>query len=202
MVDKKRSGNKRRDDNSYFAISRRRKKRFMLIIIPIVAAVIAIAVVSALMYSAQQQQSSNNNNNNNYGPVGSAHEHAAFAIKINGKQIDFSQPKYQLQSRLIHVEGGDGTTLHRHATGVPFDEFLKSVNMNIKNGCFILDDGKQYCNNKENKLRFFLNGNETDSINSYVINPNDRILVIYGNENADQINQELDALRRAEIKAT
>jgi hypothetical protein len=200
MVDKKRSGNKRRDDNSYFAISRRRKKRFMLIIIPIVAAVIAIAVVSALMYSAQQQQSSNNNNN--YGPVGSAHEHAAFAIKINGKQIDFSQPKYQLQSRLIHVEGGDGTTLHRHATGVPFDEFLKSVNMNIKNGCFILDDGKQYCNNKENKLRFFLNGNETDSINSYVINPNDRILVIYGNENADQINQELDALRRAEIKAT
>jgi hypothetical protein len=200
MVDKKRSGNKRRGDNSYFAISRRRKKRFMLIIIPIVAAVIAIAVVSALMYSARQQQSSNNNNN--YGPVGSAHEHAAFAIKINGKQIDFSQPKYQLQSRLIHVEGGDGTTLHRHATGVPFDEFLKSVNMNIKNGCFILDDGKQYCNNKENKLRFFLNGNETDSINSYVINPNDRILVIYGNENADQINQELDALRRAEIKAT
>lgn len=201
MVDKKRSGNKRRDDNSYFAISRRRKKRFMLIIIPIVAAVIAIAVVSALMYSARQQQQSSNNNNN-YGPVGSAHEHAAFAIKINGKQIDFSQPKYQLQSRLIHVEGGDGTTLHRHATGVPFDEFLKSVNMNIKNGCFILDDGKQYCNNKENKLRFFLNGNETDSINSYVINPNDRILVIYGNENADQINQELDALRRAEIKAT
>jgi hypothetical protein len=199
MVDKKRSGNKRRDDNSYFAISRRRKKRFMLIIIPIVAAAIAIAVVSGLMYSARQQQSSNNNN---YGPVGSAHEHAAFAIKINGKQIDFSQPKYQLQSRLIHVEGGDGTTLHRHATGVPFDEFLKSVNMNIKNGCFILDDGKQYCNNKENKLRFFLNGNETDSINSYVINPNDRILVIYGNENADQINQELDALRRAEIKAT
>jgi hypothetical protein len=199
MVDKKRSGNKRRDDNSYFAISRRRKKRFMLIIIPIVAAAIAIAVVSGLMYSARQQQSSNNNN---YGPVGSAHEHAAFAIKINGKQIDFSQPKYQLQSRLIHVEGGDGTTLHRHATGVPFDEFLKSVNMNIKNGCFILDDGKQYCDNKENKLRFFLNGNETDSINSYVINPNDRILVIYGNETADQINQELAALRRAEIKAT
>ena len=199
MVDKKRSGNKRRDDNSYFAISRRRKKRFMLIIIPIVAAAIAIAVVSGLMYSARQQQSSNNNN---YGPVGSAHEHAAFAIKINGKQIDFSQPKYQLQSRLIHVEGGDGTTLHRHATGVPFDEFLKSVNMNIKDGCFILDDGKQYCDNKENKLRFFLNGNETDSINSYVINPNDRILVIYGNETADQINQELAALRRAEIKAT
>jgi hypothetical protein len=198
MVDKKRSGNKRRDDNSYFAISRRRKKRLILIVIPIVAAVVAIAVVSGLMYSTQQQQS----RNNNYGPVGSAHEHAAFAIKINGKQIDFSQPKYQLQSRLIHVEGGDGTTLHRHATGVPFDEFLKSVNMNIKNGCFISDDGKQYCNNKEDKLRFFLNGNETDSINSYVINPNDRILVIYGNENADQINQELDALRRAEIKAT
>ena len=198
MVDKKRSGNKRRDDNSYFAISRRRKKRFMLIIIPIVAAVIAIAVVSAIMYSTQQHS----NNNGNYGAVGSAHEHAAFAIKINGKQIDFSQPKYQLQSRLIHVEGGDGTTLHRHATGVPFQEFLKSVNMNIMNGCFTSDDGKQYCTNGENRLRFFINGNETNSVNNYVINPNDRILVIYGNENADQINQELDALQRAKIKAT
>lgn len=199
MVDKKKSSNKRRDDNSYFAISRRRKQRFMLIIIPIAVAVIAIAVVSAVMYSTQQNSSSNNGN---YGAVGSAHEHAAFAIKINGKQIDFSQPKYQLQSRLIHVEGGDGTTLHRHATGVPFQEFLKSVNMNIMNGCFTSDDGKQYCTNGENRLRFFINGNETNSVNNYVINPNDRILVIYGNENADQINQELDALQRAKIKAT
>jgi hypothetical protein len=198
MVDKKKSSNKRRDDNSYFAISRRRKQRYMLIIIPIAIAVIAIAVVSAIMYSTQQHS----NNNGNYGAVGSAHEHAAFAIKINGKQIDFSQPKYQLQSRLIHVEGGDGTTLHRHATGVPFQEFLKSVNMNIMNGCFTSDDGKQYCTNGENRLRFFINGNETNSVNNYVINPNDRILVIYGNENADQINQELEALQRAKIKAT
>ena len=200
MVDKKKSSNKRRDDNSYFAISRRRKKRYMMIIFPIVAAVIAIAVISAVIYSTQQQQSSNNNNN--YGPVGSAHEHAAFAIKVNGKQIDFSQPKYQVQSPLIHVEGGDGTTLHRHATGVPFGEFLKSVNMNIENGCFISDDGKRYCNNEENKLRFFINGNQTESVNNYVINPNDRILVIYGNENTDEINQELDALRQAKIKET
>src|SRR5215211_1064455 len=198
MVDKKKSSNRRSDDDSYFAISRRKKKKYMMITIPIVAAIIAIAVVSAVMYSTQQS----GNNNNNYGPVGSAHEHAAFAIKISGKQIDFSQPKYQLQSRLIHVEGGDGTTLHRHATGVPFAEFIKSVNMNIENGCFTLDDGKQYCNNEDNKLRFFINGNETESINNYVINPNDRILVIYGNENADQINQELAALREAKIKAT
>ena len=198
MVDKKKSSNRRSDDGSYFAISRRKKKKYMMIIVPIVAAIIAIAVISAVMYSTQQS----GNNNNNYGPVGSAHEHAAFAIKINGKQIDFSQPKYQVQSRLIHVEGGDGTTLHRHATGVPFAEFIKSVNMNIENGCFTLDDGNQYCNNEVNKLRFFINGNETESINNYVINPNDRILVIYGNENADQINQELAALRETEIIET
>jgi hypothetical protein len=198
MVDKKKNSNRRTNDGSYFASSRRKNKKYMMIIIPIVAAVIAIAVISAVMYSTQQS----GNNNNNYGPVGSAHEHAAFAIKINGKQIDFSQPKYQVQSRLIHVEGGDGTTLHRHATGVPFAEFIKSVNMNIENGCFTLDDGNQYCNNENNKLRFFINGNETESINNYVINPNDRLLVLYGNENADQINQELAALREAEIRET
>ena|ERR687885_1411920 len=199
MADKKKGSNKRKDNNSYYAISRRRKKRFMMIIIPIAAAIIAIAVISTIIYSTQQQQSSNNNN---YGKFGSAHEHAAFAIILNGKQIDFSQPRYQLQSRLIHVEGGDGTTLHRHATGVPFGEFLKSVHMKIQNGCFISDDGKQYCSNQNNRLRFFINGNETKSINNYVLNANDRILVVYGNENADQINQELNALRNAKIKAT
>ena len=196
MVDKKKSSKRRTNDGSYFASSRRKNKKYMMIIIPIVAAIIAIAVISAVMYSTQQSS------NNNYGPVGSAHEHAAFAIKINGKQIDFSQPKYQVQSRLIHVEGGDGTTLHRHATGVPFGEFIKSVNMNIEDGCFTLDDGNQYCNNEVNKLRTFINGNETESINNYVINPNDRLLVLYGNENADQINQELAALREAEIRET
>ena len=166
----------------------------MRIIIPVVIAVIAVVIISAIVYSLQP------NNSNQYGPIGSAHEHAAFLVKLDGTPIDFSQSKYQVKSRLIHVENNDGTTLHRHATDVPFIEFLKSVDMDIKNGCFVGDDGREFCDTADKKLRYFVNGTETDSIANYVANENDRILVIYGDENSNEIKQEIDALRQVPIR--
>ena len=195
MADKKKNkiDNRNRED-SYFAAGRRKRKRYMKIIIPAIIAVIAVAAISAIIFSLQPNRS------NNYGPVGSAHEHAAFQVKLDGVPIDFSQSQYQVKSRLIHVENNDGTTLHRHATGVPFIEFLDSVDMDIRNGCFIGDDRREYCDTADKKLRYFVNGTETGSISEYVPNENDRILVIYGDENDNEIKQEIDALRQIPIQ--
>ena len=195
MADKKKnkSDNRNRED-SYFAAGRRKRRRYMKIIIPAIIAVIAVAAISAIIFSLQPKSSSN------YGPVGSAHEHAAFLVKLDGVPIDFSQSKYQVKSRLIHVENNDGTTLHRHATNVPLIEFLKSVDMDIRNGCFVSDDGREYCDTADKKLRYFVNGNQTDSIADYVINDNDRILVIYGDENGNELKQEINALREIPIR--
>src|SRR5918995_763236 len=195
MADKKKneSDNKNKE-GSYFAAGRRKRKRYMRIIIPVVIAVIAVAIISAVVFSLQP------NNTNNYGPIGSAHEHAAFLVKLDGTPIDFSQGKYQVKSRLIHVENNDGTTLHRHATDVPFIEFLKSVDMDIKNGCFVGDDGREFCDTADKKLRYFANGTESGSISDYIANENDRILVIYGDENSNEIKQEIDALRQIPIR--
>jgi hypothetical protein len=195
MADKKKeeSDNKNKEV-SYFAAGRRKRKRYMRIIIPVVISVIAVVIISAAVFSLQP------NNSNKYGPIGSAHEHAAFLVKLDGTPIDFSQGKYQVKSRLIHVENNDGTTLHRHATDVPFIEFLKSVDMDIKNGCFVGDDGREFCDTADKKLRYFVNGTETDSIANYVANENDRILVIYGDENSNEIKQQIDALRQIPIR--
>jgi hypothetical protein len=195
MADKKKneSDNKNKEV-SYFAAGRRKRKRYMRIITPVVIAVVAVAIISAVMFSLQP------NNSNKYGPIGSAHEHAAFLVKLDGTPIDFSQGNYQVKSRLIHVENNDGTTLHRHATDVPFIEFLSSVDMDIRNGCFVADDGREFCDTADKSLRYFVNGNETDSIANYVANENDRILVIYGDEDTNEINQEIDALRQIPIR--
>ena len=137
--------------------------------------------------------------------LGSAHEHAAFLVKVNGKNIDFSQPKYQVQSDYIHVENGDGTTLHRHATNVTFADFLKSIKMDIdkKNNCLVFTNGTEYCDdNNNNKLRTFINGNSTKSISDYILKNNDRLLVIYGNENEEQIAKALDELNKIKIQFT
>ena len=74
--------------------------------------------------------------------------------------------------------------------------------MDINNGCFISDDSKHYCNNGNYNLKFFVNGNQTKDIMGYVINDNDRILVLFGNENTYQVKQDLDALRQTVIKNT
>jgi hypothetical protein len=195
MADKKKNkiDNRNRED-SYFAAGRRKRKRYMKIVIPAIIAVIAVAIISAIIFSLQP------NSSNGYGPVGSAHEHAAFLVKLDGVPIDFSESKYQVKSRLIHVENNDGTTLHRHATAVPFIEFLNSVDMDIRNGCFVGDDRREYCDTADKKLRYFVNGTETGSISDYVPNENDRILVIYGDEDDNEIKQEIDALRQIAIR--
>ena len=203
MADKKKKSDSRnREDSydsrnredSYFAAGRRKRKRYMKIIVPVIIAVSAVAVISAIVFSIQPS------NSNNYGPIGSAHEHAAFLVKLDGVPIDFSESKYQVKSRFIHVENNDGTTLHRHATDVPFIEFLNSVDMDIKNGCFVGDDGREYCDTADKRLRYFINGTESGSVSDYVANENDRILVIYGDENDNEIKQEIDALRQIPIQ--
>jgi hypothetical protein len=196
---KKRSG-------SYLDASKKKRQKYLLIFIPIIAAVVAILVISGTRYSSEI---------NKFGTVGSAHEHAAFIIDVNGTPIDFSQEQYQVKSRLIHVEGGDGFTLHRHTDRVPFGEFLRSQNMNLEDGCFSISEetsnqqgqqqGQQqeYCSNGTEILRAFVNGKELESPSSlgdYIPKEDDRILLIYGNQTADQLTQALSELEQVSIQ--
>lgn len=203
MSNKKKKNNKNNVDDddkkkkSYFDITRKKRiKNLKTIILPIIAAIVIIAGISIYVFSQNTQSVAG------FGPLGSAHEHAAFLVKVNGQNIDFSQPQYQVQSDYIHVENGDGTTLHRHATNVTFVDFLKSVKIDIdkKNNCLAFTNGTEYCDDENNKLRTFINGNSTGSISDYILNNNDRLLVIYGNETDEQIANALDELNKIKIQ--
>lgn len=179
-------GGGKRDD-SYFAAGRRKNKNVRIIMIA-VGVGIAVAIAAAVMAYSQLRP---------FGPVGSAHVHAGFAVILNGQEIDFSQTRYQVdttRSQLIHMEGGDGTTLHRHATGVPIEEFLHSVRMDIVNNCFVNDNGAQYCEGGDNRLIYFVNGQEVDDIMGYVLNEDDRILITYGDLTEQQIQEQIDTV--------
>ena len=199
---KKKNNNNNVDDDdkkkkSYFDITRKKRiKNLKTIILPIIAAIVIIAGISIYVSSQNTLSVAG------FGPLGSAHEHAAFLVKVNGQNIDFSQPQYQVQSDYIHVENGDGTTLHRHATNVTFVDFLKSVKMDIdkKNNCLAFTNGTEYCDDDNNKLRTFINGNSTGSISDYILNNNDRLLVIYGNETDEQIANALDEVNKIKIQ--
>ena len=201
MSNKNKKNIKDSDDKkkkSYLDVTRKkRRKSIKTVVLPLIAVIAIIAVVSIFLYAPNLPPAG-------VGAIGSAHTHAAFLVKVNGENIDFSQPQYQVISDYIHVENGDGTTLHRHATNVTFAEFLKSVKMDIdeENNCLDFTNGTQYCNNNDNQLRTFINGSPTDSISDYVINDNDRLLVIYGNENEEQLNETLDEVNKIQIQFT
>jgi len=180
--------------------NRPRRRNFKLLILAVAGiAILALGAVSAVTFSSFPAQQSAK-----FGGIGSAHDHAAFVVKIDGTYLDFSQDQYQVKSPFIHVENRNGTTLHKHALHVPFGEFLHSINMNVQNGCFVMDDGKQYCQEGDKSLRFFLNGAEQPAsfIMNYVLEDNDRFLVLYGNETAEEIQQELQRLATISIFRT
>jgi hypothetical protein len=179
---------------SYFAASRKKRNKRLMLIIPALAALIAVTAYALSVYSSHITP-----NNPAYGVLGSAHVHAAFAVKINGTKLDFSDNKYQVKSRFMHVENGDGDTLHRHATGVPIAEFFKSIKMNVTDTCFTNDNGTKFCSNGKENLEFYVNGNKTKSIADYVFNDDDRILIVYG-DSPIQVKQDLDQLQQSPIK--
>jgi hypothetical protein len=164
----------------------------MMIIIPVIAAVVVAGTAAAVLAPRGPD----------FGPLGSAHEHAIFEVKLDGQNVDFSQRQYQVSAtgnQFIHFEGGDGTTIHKHSIRVPIGEYLHSVDMDIRDGCFIHDNGGQFCNDGKT-LRFFVNGEERSSIMDYVLQDEDRILVIYGDENQEELQAEFDRLDGMELQ--
>jgi flagellar basal body-associated protein FliL len=193
--DKTRNPKKEREDKSYFAVTRKRRNRNLMIIVPAVIVLLAIMAYSVTLYSENLGSPSQD-----FGALGSDHVHAAFAVKLDGIKLNFSQPQYQVKSKYIHVENNDGNTLHRHSTSVPVGEFFNSLGMNLTDSCFTLENKTSYCSDGNSNLEFYVNGNKTDSIANYVLNDDDRILIVYGNKNEMETQQDLDALRLTEIK--
>lgn len=128
------------------------------------------------------------------GSVGSTHEHVDFKVYVEGVPTNFALPKYQLKAQYVHVEGGVGGVIHKHATGVTFRDFLKTTNIDVNTQCIKMDDGKSYCNEDGKTLKFYLNGKLSDKIETYELHDLDKALVSYGNETPDQIQEQLTSI--------
>lgn len=122
-----------------------------------------------------------------HGSVGSAHYHADFAVYANGEKIDFSQPKYRVKARFVHVEGGNGDIVHAHATGTTFKQFLNTLGFNYNQTRF-KTPGKTY----QGEVRMFLDQGEgwkEIEPKPLKFKDGDRILLTYGNYTSKEIGK-------------
>ena len=134
------------------------------------------------------------------GKLGDEHEHASLLVRIFGDKFDFTSPTYQIKSSWIHFEDRDGTTIHRHSSGVTLDYLFANIGISIDNECYKFPDGRQFCTNEDYSLKYFINHEPVKDINDYVLEQGDRILITYGSETPEQIEEQLMELDSQVIK--
>ncbi|MCA9827542.1 MAG: protein-disulfide isomerase [Nitrosopumilus sp.] len=131
--------------------------------------------------------------------LGSEHSHAALLVKIFGDKFDFSAPAYQIKSPWIHFEGRDGSTIHKHATGVTLGYLFDTLKIGLDDQCFVFQDGRSFCTNDEYSLVFYVNGKQVPDIRDYEIQDDDRVLISYGTETPEELQSQLLELDNQEI---
>ena len=141
------------------------------------------------------------------GKYGSDHVHAAILVVIDGEQLNFGLPQFQLASRYIHFEDSNPVTVHRHATNVPLEMLFASIGITISNDCISIEDygakgnTRDVCARQGEEMEVFVNDKTYNSdITKYEIKQNDRILISIGhNKSISKDLAYLDAFKIPEV---
>ncbi|QUC65490.1 protein-disulfide isomerase [Nitrosopumilus sp. K4] len=197
MGRKERREREQKRDN--FASKRSAEKRKQTLIAAGVLGVIAVIVGYSAFLFANMSDTAVPGGPENAGALGSEHSHAAILVKIFGDKFDFSAPAYQIKSSWIHFEGRDGTTVHKHATGVTLGYLFETLGLGLDDQCFIFQDGREFCTNEDYSLKFYVNGEQLPDIRPLEIQEGDRILISYGAETPEEIEGQLLELENQEI---
>ena len=124
------------------------------------------------------------------------HSHFDFKVFINEEEIDFDREEFDTVNRFIHMHLGNlqgDKVVHVHARNLKVGFFFNTIGMNFDSECFSLETNEEFCNDDENKLRFFVNGEENFEFGEYVPRDLDRILITYGN-NEISIQEQIESV--------
>ncbi len=173
------------------------KRKETLIAIGVFAVIAVIVGYAVVMFLSMTETAPGGPEN--AGAMNSDHKHAAIIVNIFGDEFDFSAPAYQIKSPWTHFEGRDGSTIHKHATGVTLGYLFDSMSLGLDDQCFVFQDGRNFCTNEDYDLRFFINGEQVSDIRDYEIMEDERVLVLYGGQSSEEIEAVLQKLENQEL---
>ena len=173
------------------------KRKHTLIAITVLAVIAIIVGYSVFVFLTMTETAPGGPEN--AGALGSDHTHTALLVKIFGDTFEFSGPAFQIKSSWIHFEGRDGTTIHKHATGVTLEFLFDSLRLGVDDQCYVFPDGKSFCTQDDFTLKFFINGEQVSDIRDYEGMEGDRVLILYGGETPEEIDAYLLQLENQEL---
>jgi len=118
----------RREKREDYAASRSRNKRKTNLMAAGILALIAL-IVGYASYEFVTMDANIPGAPQGAGKLGDEHEHASLLVRIFGDKFDFGVPSYQIKSSWIHFEESDGTTIHRHSSGVTLEYLFDSLSL-------------------------------------------------------------------------
>ena len=173
------------------------KRKETLIAVAVIAVIAVIVGYAGYLFLTMTETAPGGPEN--AGAMGSAHDHASILVKIFGDTFSFDGPAFQIKSPWIHFEGRDGSTIHKHATGVTLGYLFDTLSIGLDDQCYVFPDGKSYCTNEDYTLKFFINEEPVPDIREHVINEDDKILIIFGAETPEEIDGYLLQLEKQEL---
>ncbi len=173
------------------------KRKHTLIAIAVFAVIAVIVGYSVFLFTTMTQTAPGGPEN--AGALGSDHAHAAIIANIFGDEFDFSAPAYQIKSSWIHFEGRDGSTIHKHATGVTLQFLFDSLLLGLDEKCFVFQDGRSFCTNEDYSLKLFINGEQVSDIRDYEVMEGDRVLILYGGQTPEETQSIVLKLENQEL---
>jgi hypothetical protein len=75
--------------------------------------------------------------------LGGVHEHGEINVTVDGRTLDFTQQRYQLQDDYFHFERGTDTW-HVHGEGVTLAYAMQTIGIGANESC-VTFEGETYC---------------------------------------------------------
>ena len=119
---------------------------------------------------------------------------AAFAIFTNGTFRVFTAAMYHDQSEDVFIQADNPNIIQVKKSNITWDDFFRTLPFKLTKDCLITGTGETFCSNNISRLGFYLNRKEDPNALDKVISKGDRLLVTYGNENEQQIQNQLQKI--------
>ncbi len=159
------------------------------------ASIILFALGAVVMLSLVKGKIASN-------PEPAFHEHANFALFINGEKFNFSTPEYssvqpckitKLKGNIaqahglnldesVHLHDQNGGVVHVHTPGVTWHDYFESVEIEFEDGKLVLDENNEYISDDDSFFYYFINGEQVDHLANREIRDLDQVLISYSDE--------------------
>jgi hypothetical protein len=127
------------------------------------------------------------------------HYHANWALFVDGQRLDLAHERYMEDvvrckadpARVdpedrVHMHNLDPDVVHVHHDGATWGHLLANIGFTVGDDFLYTDTGERYRATPERTLKFILNGREVPSIRNLLIESEDRLLISYGAETAEE----------------